>query len=1243
MKSRYLLLLISILLLCWFRATAQAPDKTGSPYFVVAGEEGTLPLVHTGADVHITGVIANVSVTQRYHNSGKKPIEAVYTFPMSTRAAVHALTFRVGKRVVKAVVKEKNQATAEYDSARAAGRNAVLLTQDQPNVMQMRLSNIMPGDSIEVVLQYTELLIPENGEYEFVYPTVVGPRYSNGSATGIASDAAASPATFPSLPYTHSGTPPAYTFGMRVRLSTGIPATYIQSPSHELKVMDKGAAQYEVETIYPGTGDRDFILRYSLRGNEIQTGVVKWESDDENFFLLMAQPPARIPMDICPKREYFFILDVSGSMYGFPLAISKGIITSLLDSLGQGDFFNIMTFAGDDRIFENESVQATPGNKKRALDFVNQTAAGGGTEMQLAVKKALLFPRKPGTSRNFVILTDGFVNFDRSMLELVAQQLGDANFYTFGIGSSVNRYLIEGMAAIGKGLPLVATSETEGREKAERFLEYMGNPVLTGIRVDMGGNQVYDLEPQAQPDLLADRPVVMIGKYKGSLQGEAVITGFNANGDWENRLDLSAPASAANDALPYLWARERIRRMDDFSEYQNDNIFRDEVTQLGLRYNLLTRYTAFIGVMDEVRNPGGEQETSNQALPLPSLVPDGAVDGTDNYQMGLVTISGVSTCSSVCVVDACSYTVIKSCDRSFTSSLEYRYFSGFAQSGPAAHYLGMPLFTGPAAGFSSPDYGITSAYWNTAYQGLGSAHDAQPGVLDISPSTTADHKAELFISSNQLGATRGGIHFYTDPKNRWSGRTGINGSFTRSDIDRNTDGFSDIPGLSDLIFTSDWKAGSKTIGGNWNHMADVGIFLMDRRERWKTTPQFRDIYSPAYPYGADLGRQQAGLYTRQQFYTASDKITLSAFGSHLLNQSTYDIQRPRNYQGTENRLWVTAEYLRFLKHDYELRAGLSYDHDHFDQVWQDTVVTRHEHIPGVYAGLKKYFSSGTALEAGARTDYHNLYGWIITPQASGKLRLFPKSDFSIGGSIMRYTEPANPMITWSNLLLTNRRVDAPILTRPEQAYVLGANISLPLRGSSISLEYTNYIYTNRVLPDLDSDPNRIQWISTSQTSRQILRARSQVRLTTHLWWNASAEWQSDLTPLGGSNQWNYFAPRWNVNTYLDWDHTFKAKGHRVSVTPGVTITGPQRLPYSLGSPTRFTSPFANLYLYTEYEISRWTFSLSGRNLLGIMQPNATIGSVNVLPDATFEGGWRYGLVAGRIITAGLKVNLGKKQ
>ncbi len=295
-----------------YSKTQGADDRTLSPYFMVVGDDADLdrlPLKSTRASVKIAGVIADVQVTQVYHNEGIKPLEAVYVFPASTRAAVYGMKMTIGKRTIEAGIKKRQDARLAYEQARDEGRSASLLEQQRPNVFQMNVANILPGDEIRVELKYTELVVPEDRVYEFVDPTVTGPRYP-----GAGSE------PWPQTPTSTRDNPPAHAFDIQVGIHAGMPIREVSCPSHKVQVAYRGAETADVflDRSESEGGNRDFILRYRLDGERIQSGLLLSEGGKENFFLLMVQPPQRVKKTDIPGREYIFIVDVSGSMPASP-------------------------------------------------------------------------------------------------------------------------------------------------------------------------------------------------------------------------------------------------------------------------------------------------------------------------------------------------------------------------------------------------------------------------------------------------------------------------------------------------------------------------------------------------------------------------------------------------------------------------------------------------------------------------------------------------------------------------------------------------------------------------------------------------------------------------------------------------------------------------------------------------------------------------------------------------------------
>ncbi|WP_163175848.1 SusC/RagA family TonB-linked outer membrane protein [Bacteroides sp. 51] len=593
------------------RATKRE-DQSLSPYFQVksdAPEEAQMPLKKTDVAVNIAGVIADVCVKQIYINESKNTLEAIYVFPGSTRAAVYGMAMTIGERRIEAKIKKKEQARQEYEKAKEEGKSTTLLEQHRPNVFQMNVANILPGDTIIVEMRYTELLEHISGTYEFVYPTVVGPRYTETAEKWVER----STAMF------ESGKTPG--FSIKTIVQAGMPIQKISSPSHSLTIESPSPDQANVSLSNPKDyeGNRDYILQYDLQGGKVESGLLRYEHGDESFFLLMVQPPKKPTSDQIPPREYVFIIDVSGSMNGFPISVSKELIRNLVSGLRPTDKFNVMLFESGNAMLYKESVAATKENIENAMVVIDQQRGSGGTRLYPAIEKAMNFKETEGFSRTFIIITDGFVTVEREAYNYVRDHLNEANLFPFGIGSNVNRYIIEGLAHAGMGTPYIVTNLSQAETIGQKAIKEISQPVLTDISIDWGAFEVYDVEPVAVPDVFAERPILIYGKYKGSPRGTITVTGNAGNTTYEQKFNVAKARQEYNQALRYLWARNQIRYQDDYAQYYESNANNgwtdyygrhqrsaqqvESVTNLGLKYNLLTQYTSFLAVDDEVRQP----------------------------------------------------------------------------------------------------------------------------------------------------------------------------------------------------------------------------------------------------------------------------------------------------------------------------------------------------------------------------------------------------------------------------------------------------------------------------------------------------------------------------------------------------------------------------------------------------------------------------------------------------------------
>ena len=607
----------------------QAPrQKTESPYFFVKSDDPSvdrLPLKGTEVAVKISGVIADVTVTQTYRNEGQRAIEAKYVFPGSTKAAVSGLNVRLADRLITAQIREKKQAQIEYDTAKKEGKTAALLEQHLPNVFQMNVANILPGDDVKVELRYTELLVPQSGNYEFVFPTVVGPRYNSPQSENAQAKWAAQPTL-------HAGVAPSTSFKLKATIDTPMGLKEVRSTTHAIDVKKSDEDQHaDIALVADGrpADNRDFVLDYRLAGEKIESGLMLYKGQGENaenFFLAMVEPPKAVAASAISPRDYIFVVDISGSMHGFPLDTAKTVLERLIGGLRPSDTFNVLLFSGSNKMLSPKSVPATRANIEQALATIKNYSGSGSTELIPALKRVYAEPKEENVSRTVVVVTDGYVTVEREAFDLVRNNLSKANVFAFGIGSSVNRSLMEGIARAGMGEPFIITDPVQAPEQAARFRRMVESPVLTSVKATFGGLDVYDVEPQALPDVLGERPVIVFGKWRGDPKGRVIIEGRSASGPYRQEVRIDDRTRLDTAALRTLWARHRIQSLSDQETLEGGAAFKERITELGLKYSLLTQYTSFIAVDKVVRNLAPQNSVDvNQPLPMPQGVSDLAI------------------------------------------------------------------------------------------------------------------------------------------------------------------------------------------------------------------------------------------------------------------------------------------------------------------------------------------------------------------------------------------------------------------------------------------------------------------------------------------------------------------------------------------------------------------------------------------------------------------------------------------
>jgi Ca-activated chloride channel family protein len=597
-----------------------ALDGSGKP-------AGPCPLKHTEVKTEISGSLARVIVTQQFENPFPDKIEAVYTFPLPSAAAVDDMTITVGNRTVKGKIMRREDAQATYDAARASGQVAALLHQQRPNIFTQAVANILPGQQINVTVSYVETLKYDAGAYEWSFPMVVGARYIPGAEVNDdsgskATDAGANPqpdapARVPdaaqiSPPQVSAGMRPGHDISIEVNIDSGVPLIGFQSVTHEIEALQPGQGKATVRLKdQASVPNKDFVLKYEVAGNQIEDALLTHRGAGGGFFTFILQPPARVTAaDVMPK-ELVFVLDTSGSMEGFPLDKAKETMRLALDGLYPQDTFNVISFAGDTRILFKEPVPATPANLKKAKAFLTHTKSDGGTEMMKAIRAALAPSDDADHVRITCFLTDGQVGNDMEIIAEV-QKHPRARVFALGFGDAPNRFLLDKITEYGRGEAEYVTENGDSSGVAKRFHERVRNPLLTDVTIDWGGLAVDSVYPQTIPDLFSVKPVVISGRYATPGTGVIRLKGMMSGREFVREIPVSLPENEPqHDVLATLWARRKVddlmgRDMQGMQAGTMKEDLKKEITSLGLTYRMMTQFTSFVAVEDAIVTDGGE-------------------------------------------------------------------------------------------------------------------------------------------------------------------------------------------------------------------------------------------------------------------------------------------------------------------------------------------------------------------------------------------------------------------------------------------------------------------------------------------------------------------------------------------------------------------------------------------------------------------------------------------------------------
>ena len=638
--STRLVLLATFLLYPTVLLPAQSPDL-GRAMSAQDAKAGTLlvrtskhdqfrpiPMLFTEVEIKVTGLIARSAVTQHFKNPTDKWLEGTYVFPLPDTAAVDELSMKIGDRIIVGEIEERAQAKKIYEKAKSEGKKATLVEQERPNMFTTSVANIGPGETIQITIEYQEVLRYDAGRFELRFPTVVGPRYIPGtrkitkfSGTGWAHNTdEVADASRVTPPVAHPTDGPINPVRIRAHINAGFPVN-VQSPSHAVRTREDstGTLVTLAEKVVPA--DSDFVLEWRPKiGDAPDAALFSDVFDGQTYVLLMVMPPEK-PKAKAQRlpREAIYVIDTSGSMDGSSISQAKAALQLALARLAPEDSFNVIEFNSHAIQLFDSSQPATPRNIRTAVDYVKNLHAEGGTEMMPALTLALGQSTTTGKVRQVIFVTDGSVGNEMALLDYIKRHLKRSRLFTVGIGSAPNGYFMRKAAEYGQGSFTYIGKISEVKAKMGELFAKLENPVLTRIRIDWKGRPV-EHYPKYIPDLYLSEPIVIAARLP-NLGGSAEITGWLDGKPWA--VDFKLDGGRSHSGIDRLFAQRKIEFLtSSLSEGVTRDTVRKAIVELGLTHHLVTKHTSLVAVEHVASRPQNEQLDSSA---VPTNLPKGWV------------------------------------------------------------------------------------------------------------------------------------------------------------------------------------------------------------------------------------------------------------------------------------------------------------------------------------------------------------------------------------------------------------------------------------------------------------------------------------------------------------------------------------------------------------------------------------------------------------------------------------------
>jgi Ca-activated chloride channel family protein len=538
-----------------------------------------LSIKYHKVQVEIDNQVAITKVDQVFTNPHNRDLEGTYLFPIPENANIRKFSMWVDGEELEGRILEKDEARQIYEDIVRQQKDPALLEYAERGVFKARVYPIPAKGEKRITLEYEELLEQDSG--------LIGYKYS--------------------LDTEKFSVKPLEIASVDVEISSKQPVLNVYSPSHKINTDRIDETHVNVHYAEENTKpDEDFLLYYTVSTEDIGLNLLSYkDANDDGFFLAMASPNVKLSQQKVLEKNVMFILDTSGSMQGEKIVQARDALIFCLNSLNEGDKFNLIDFDSSINPYRNALVDAERGKVNDAVEYVRGVEADGGTDINNALLEGVEQMKQSSNPNIIVFLTDGLPTVGETSISRIIKNVKERNrtdtrIFVFGVGYDVNTELLDKIAVDNGGSADYVEPEEDIEVKVSNFFAKVSNPILTDVEMEFSNVRTYDIYPQQIPDIFKGTQLILLGRYKNGGNSLATLSGEAQGKSKKFEYEVRFPRSERDhDYIPRIWASRKIGYLlDEIRLNGEKDELVDEIVRLSKKYGIVTEYTSFLVDMD---------------------------------------------------------------------------------------------------------------------------------------------------------------------------------------------------------------------------------------------------------------------------------------------------------------------------------------------------------------------------------------------------------------------------------------------------------------------------------------------------------------------------------------------------------------------------------------------------------------------------------------------------------------------